>query len=163
FQLLVCLYLQAEDGIRYRNVTGVQTCALPILAPAMAAMAHAVASVVMAAMADAVTSESKESSVRIILSTIHLCRPLDSRILPGQTLEMTSASCAMPARASLKVCRISSMTKSIAAAKVVMASASAGHALDVIPTTAKAGLPNRLKMVNVLQAPHGMTARARRS
>src|SRR5699024_8074488 len=75
-------------------------------APAMAAMAHAVASVVMAAMADAVTSESKESSVRIILSTIHLCRPLDSRILPGQTLEMTSASCAMPARASLKVCRI---------------------------------------------------------
>src|SRR5699024_11341826 len=24
-------YFQAEDGIRYRNVTGVQTCALPIL------------------------------------------------------------------------------------------------------------------------------------
>src|SRR5699024_11488553 len=24
-------FLQAEDGIRYRNVTGVQTCALPIL------------------------------------------------------------------------------------------------------------------------------------
>src|SRR5207249_8047104 len=23
-------YFQAEDGIRYRNVTGVQTCALPI-------------------------------------------------------------------------------------------------------------------------------------
>src|SRR5699024_5500315 len=40
----------------------------------------AVASVVMPAMADAMTSESKESSVRIILSTIHLCRPLDSRI-----------------------------------------------------------------------------------
>src|SRR5699024_11759405 len=25
------LVFQAEDGIRYRNVTGVQTCALPIL------------------------------------------------------------------------------------------------------------------------------------
>src|SRR5207249_5940183 len=24
-------FFQAEDGIRYRNVTGVQTCALPIL------------------------------------------------------------------------------------------------------------------------------------
>src|SRR6266513_3513010 len=24
------LFFQAEDGIRYRNVTGVQTCALPI-------------------------------------------------------------------------------------------------------------------------------------
>src|SRR5699024_11412582 len=24
-------FIQAEDGIRYRNVTGVQTCALPIL------------------------------------------------------------------------------------------------------------------------------------
>src|SRR5699024_520856 len=28
---------QAEDGIRDRNVTGVQTCALPILSPASAA------------------------------------------------------------------------------------------------------------------------------
>src|SRR5699024_12052695 len=27
---VLCLYLQAEDGIRGRNVTGVQTCALPI-------------------------------------------------------------------------------------------------------------------------------------
>src|SRR5699024_11926814 len=27
-------FLQAEDGIRDRNVTGVQTCALPILPPA---------------------------------------------------------------------------------------------------------------------------------
>src|SRR5699024_11934972 len=26
-----CLFFQAEDGIRDRNVTGVQTCALPIL------------------------------------------------------------------------------------------------------------------------------------
>src|SRR5699024_12181740 len=25
-----CFYVQAEDGIRDRNVTGVQTCALPI-------------------------------------------------------------------------------------------------------------------------------------
>src|SRR5699024_12073398 len=30
--LLFCyFFFQAEDGIRYRNVTGVQTCALPIL------------------------------------------------------------------------------------------------------------------------------------
>src|SRR5699024_913235 len=29
--LLVSFFFQAEDGIRYRNVTGVQTCALPIL------------------------------------------------------------------------------------------------------------------------------------
>src|SRR5699024_11690257 len=30
----ICFF-QAEDGIRGRNVTGVQTCALPILGPAM--------------------------------------------------------------------------------------------------------------------------------
>src|SRR5699024_11744883 len=29
--LRCCFFVQAEDGIRYRNVTGVQTCALPIL------------------------------------------------------------------------------------------------------------------------------------
>src|SRR5207249_6901928 len=29
--LLMLFFFQAEDGIRYRNVTGVQTCALPIL------------------------------------------------------------------------------------------------------------------------------------
>src|SRR5699024_11353256 len=28
--LLICFFFQAEDGIRVRNVTGVQTCALPI-------------------------------------------------------------------------------------------------------------------------------------
>src|SRR5699024_11234606 len=28
----ITFFLQAEDGIRQRNVTGVQTCALPILA-----------------------------------------------------------------------------------------------------------------------------------
>src|SRR5699024_11747464 len=27
---LIYFFFQAEDGIRYRNVTGVQTCALPI-------------------------------------------------------------------------------------------------------------------------------------
>ena len=27
------LFFQAEDGIRVRDVTGVQTCALPIVAP----------------------------------------------------------------------------------------------------------------------------------
>src|SRR5699024_11241098 len=27
------VFSQAEDGIRYRNVTGVQTCALPIYSP----------------------------------------------------------------------------------------------------------------------------------
>src|SRR5699024_11658692 len=33
-----CLvFLQAEDGIRVRNVTGVQTCALPIFSPARGA------------------------------------------------------------------------------------------------------------------------------
>src|SRR5699024_11466889 len=31
--VLSTFFLQAEDGIRYRNVTGVQTCALPILSP----------------------------------------------------------------------------------------------------------------------------------
>src|SRR5437868_7754502 len=30
------IFFHAEDGIRYRNVTGVQTCALPILMPAHA-------------------------------------------------------------------------------------------------------------------------------
>src|SRR5439155_9660732 len=28
-----CFFFQAEDGIRYGHVTGVQTCALPILRP----------------------------------------------------------------------------------------------------------------------------------
>ena len=28
--LLFCFFFQAEDGIRDRDVTGVQTCALPI-------------------------------------------------------------------------------------------------------------------------------------
>src|SRR5699024_11584518 len=28
--VVVVFFFQAEDGIRYRNVTGVQTCALPI-------------------------------------------------------------------------------------------------------------------------------------
>ena len=31
FCLFVCFFFQAEDGIRDRLVTGVQTCALPIL------------------------------------------------------------------------------------------------------------------------------------
>src|SRR5699024_11255465 len=30
---VVLFFFQAEDGIRYRNVTGVQTCALPIWSP----------------------------------------------------------------------------------------------------------------------------------
>src|SRR5208283_1359075 len=30
--MLFCFFFQAEDGIRSRDVTGVQTCALPILA-----------------------------------------------------------------------------------------------------------------------------------
>src|SRR5699024_11499554 len=29
----ICFFFQAEDGIRDRNVTGVQTCALPISYP----------------------------------------------------------------------------------------------------------------------------------
>src|SRR5699024_3579356 len=28
--MMICFFFQAEDGIRDRNVTGVQTCALPI-------------------------------------------------------------------------------------------------------------------------------------
>src|SRR5437868_15535054 len=32
--LFLFFFFQAEDGIRDRNVTGVQTCALPILGPA---------------------------------------------------------------------------------------------------------------------------------
>src|SRR3712207_6284976 len=40
----LCFFFQAEDGIRYIGVTGVQTCALPILpAGAAAAAAYAVA------------------------------------------------------------------------------------------------------------------------
>src|SRR5699024_2399238 len=32
---ILIFFFQAEDGIRYRNVTGVQTCALPIFSSAM--------------------------------------------------------------------------------------------------------------------------------
>src|SRR5699024_11523443 len=35
------IFFQAEDGIRDRNVTGVQTCALPISRPDAIAAAHA--------------------------------------------------------------------------------------------------------------------------
>src|SRR5699024_11623821 len=31
YNIIFIFFSQAEDGIRYRNVTGVQTCALPIL------------------------------------------------------------------------------------------------------------------------------------
>src|SRR5699024_11796235 len=31
--IFISFFFQAEDGIRDRNVTGVQTCALPILSP----------------------------------------------------------------------------------------------------------------------------------
>src|SRR5699024_11535826 len=30
YSFIICFFFQAEDGIRDRNVTGVQTCALPI-------------------------------------------------------------------------------------------------------------------------------------
>ena len=33
FLFVFCFFFQAEDGIRDRLVTGVQTCALPILLP----------------------------------------------------------------------------------------------------------------------------------
>src|SRR5256885_5814623 len=33
FRGLCCFFFQAEDGIRYYKVTGVQTCALPISQP----------------------------------------------------------------------------------------------------------------------------------
>src|SRR6266704_4199163 len=36
-QHFCCFFFQEEDGIRDRNVTGVQTCALPILAQRVAA------------------------------------------------------------------------------------------------------------------------------
>src|SRR5215475_14871975 len=35
-----CFFFQAEDGIRYFHVTGVQTCALPIL-PGIPGLQHA--------------------------------------------------------------------------------------------------------------------------
>src|SRR5699024_11320127 len=34
-KMYICFFFQAEDGIRDRNVTGVQTCALPILSVQM--------------------------------------------------------------------------------------------------------------------------------
>src|SRR5205823_7467826 len=37
--MLICLFFQAEDGIRDKLVTGVQTCALPILLPGPAGSA----------------------------------------------------------------------------------------------------------------------------
>src|SRR5699024_9805060 len=41
---VVCFFFQAEDGIRARNVTGVQTCALPISAgPVVEAISYKVA------------------------------------------------------------------------------------------------------------------------
>src|SRR5437868_13254127 len=49
FRWLVFFFFQAEDGIRDRNVTGVQTCALPILgagsAPVIVRSANLVAAV----------------------------------------------------------------------------------------------------------------------
>src|SRR5437867_6413485 len=49
FLVFVCVYFffffQAEDGIRDRTVTGVQTCALPISSPMSSAMRRDTASV----------------------------------------------------------------------------------------------------------------------
>src|SRR5438067_13918320 len=42
FFCIFFFFFQAEDGIRDRNVTGVQTCALPILSPAATVSADGV-------------------------------------------------------------------------------------------------------------------------
>src|SRR5699024_11501284 len=55
---VLCFFFQAEDGIRDRNVTGVQTCALPISSP-----------VQKAAMSAARPSHSSSHSRRASLST----------------------------------------------------------------------------------------------
>src|SRR5699024_11743850 len=54
-------FFQAEDGIRDRNVTGVQTCALPILA-STAASSRSVSSLSGAASPDSPPGASGESS-----------------------------------------------------------------------------------------------------
>src|SRR5699024_12053743 len=40
--IVIFFFFQAEDGIRDRNVTGVQTCALPICAKQLAEMTNVV-------------------------------------------------------------------------------------------------------------------------
>src|SRR6266403_4247641 len=45
YQIISFFFFQAEDGIRDLYVTGVQTCALPILHPAMIPRSHPLASV----------------------------------------------------------------------------------------------------------------------
>src|SRR5436305_2568506 len=79
--LLTVFFFQAEDGIRYADVTGVQTCALPICCGSVLVWA-----VITALAAKATTTKPIERTVRI------------ARLLEKRTESEGSASTGIPPR-----------------------------------------------------------------
>src|SRR5699024_11619394 len=78
-------FFQAEDGIRYRNVTGVQTCALPICVDLQLTKTGELAPVRYAQLARALNVELGDSApLEHIRQTV-----LDLRASKGMVLEST--------------------------------------------------------------------------
>src|SRR6266513_5138557 len=77
FEKLIFFFFQAEDGIRDRNVTGVQTCALPILGYRMSMLREL--------RSDSVGTErlkdslAADSVAKAVLSTLKLDSALSTR------------------------------------------------------------------------------------
>src|SRR5699024_11489639 len=86
-------FFQAEDGIRDRNVTGVQTCALPILGtgaaqdPADEALSGLVADLVSGSATDAATALASHAISVVVVP------PADSAVTGLPQVEIGRASC----------------------------------------------------------------------
>src|SRR5699024_11829621 len=74
-------FFQAEDGIRDRNVTGVQTCALPILPPTSIEPAVGV---------------HRPLSIRISVDFPEPDSPMTTKISPSSTSKLASITAAVP-------------------------------------------------------------------
>src|SRR5207248_4960756 len=79
-------FFQAEDGIRDRTVTGVQTCALPILLlRQLSAEADAVETILFR---DGKLTEASASNVFIVKRGVIQSPPKNELILPGITYDV---------------------------------------------------------------------------
>src|SRR5436309_12144357 len=95
---VLVFFFQAEDGIRYFHVTGVQTCALPILKPAAFSTSTPAVSVVVATRERrrrvricSSKSRSEERRVgRVCGSSWLVVRPAEKRDLTSCTLSKMS-------------------------------------------------------------------------
>src|SRR2546430_8610393 len=76
FGVHIAFFFQAEDGIRDLTVTGVQTCALPILASAVALPIHADEGVIAVAYAEDADERSEEHTSELQSQSNLVCRLL---------------------------------------------------------------------------------------